>query len=335
MSNEQREKVRDDIRNGATLNLPYLTMNILAATIACYGLFANSPAVIIGAMIVAMLLGPITGVALALVDGNLALLRKGLTTLFVGAVVVMMTAFLLGSIHHDIPVTNEIIVRTSPNLFDLMIALAGGAAGAYATVSPRLSIAFVGVAIATALVPPLCSASILFARNEFQLGFGAFLLAFTNMVAIQFASSLVLWLTGFRQVTHTRGLAVGSFLKRNLVSIIILVVLTVILTGNLHYVISKQLFESRVKGTLRAEIGTKVGYHLAEARFETAKTLTIVRAVIRGPHPPTAQEVASLESKLPKPPDGTNMELRVRFVETATINRDGLLFTDGEFGKAE
>jgi len=160
MSNEQREKVRDDIRNGATLNLPYLTMNILAATIACYGLFANSPAVIIGAMIVAMLLGPITGVALALVDGNLALLRKGLTTLFVGAVVVMMTAFLLGSIHHDIPVTNEIIVRTSPNLFDLMIALAGGAAGAYATVSPRLSIAFVGVAIATALVPPLCSARI-------------------------------------------------------------------------------------------------------------------------------------------------------------------------------
>jgi hypothetical protein len=95
------------------------------------------------------------------------------------------------------------------------------------------------------------------------------------------------------------------------------------------------LFESRVKGTLRAEIGTKVGYHLAEVRFETAKPSTIVRAVIRGPHPPTAQEVASLEKKLPKPPDGTNMELRVRFVETATINRDGPLFTDGEFGKAE
>jgi uncharacterized hydrophobic protein (TIGR00271 family) len=335
MSKEQREQVRDDIHNGATLSLPYISMNILAATIACYGLFANSPAVIIGAMIVAMLLGPITGVSLALVDGNNTLLRMGLITLLVGAAVVMITAFILGLIHHDIPPTNEIMGRTSPNLFDLMIALAGGAAGAYASVSPRLSVAFVGVAISTALVPPLSSASILFARNEYQLGFGAFLLAFTNMVAIQFASSVVLWLTGFRQVTRTQGLGIGAFLRRNLVSIVILIGLAVILTGNLHNVISRQLFESSVKGILRAETGTKAGFHLAETRFETTKNSTIVRAVIRGPHPPTAQEVATIENKLPKPPGGTNIVLRVRFVDTMTINRDGLLFTDNELGKLD
>lgn len=78
-----KEQIRVEILNGTKLDWPFLLMNILAATIASYGLLANSPAIIIGAMIVAMLLGPITGVALALVDSNLKLLRQGLTTILV------------------------------------------------------------------------------------------------------------------------------------------------------------------------------------------------------------------------------------------------------------
>ena len=178
-------------------------MNVLAATMASYGLFANSPAVVISAMVVAMLLGPIVGVSLALVDIDMKFLLKSLTSLLVGVIGVMITAFVVGTVHKDMPITNEIMARTAPNLLDLMVALAGGAAGAYATVSPRLSIAFVGVAIATALVPPLSAASILFARGEIDLAFGALLLTFTNMVAIQFAASVVLWLSGFKRISRT------------------------------------------------------------------------------------------------------------------------------------
>lgn len=83
---------------------------------------------------------------------------------------VIVTAFTIGLLHRDIPITHEILARTAPNLIDLMVALAGGAAGAYASVSPRLSVALVGVAIATALVPPLASAIILFAHGEIRLG---------------------------------------------------------------------------------------------------------------------------------------------------------------------
>ena len=332
MSNEQREAVRQNIDNGATFNLPYLAMNILAAIIACYGLFANSPAVVIGAMIVAMLLGPIAGVALALVDSNMQLLRKGLAALAGGVAGVMVTAFILGLVHRDIPITNEIMARTSPNLIDLMIALAGGAAGAYATVSPRLSVAFVGVAIATALVPPLSSASILFARGEFHLGFGAFLLAFTNMVAIQFASSLVLWLTGFRQVSRTQGLSWGVFFRRNAVSLVVLAVLAVILTSNLQHVIARQLFETTVRGTLRQELGTLEGYHLAEVRFETTDSTTIVRSVVRGPNPPTPQQVADLERKLPPPLMILALSCGLGLSRLLILNRDGPLFTDSDFG---
>jgi len=330
-----QDSVRSAIRAGAVFNVPYLLMNALAAVIACYGLFANSPAVVIGAMIVAMLLGPITGIALALVDSDLAGLLEALSTLLGGVGCVMGAAFILGRIHHDIPITNEILARTAPNLLDLMIALAGGAAGAYATVSPRLSVAFVGVAIATALVPPLSAASILLARGAYAPGLGAFLLAFTNMVAIQFASSTVLWLTGFRRVTQPAGLALSTFLRRNLVSAGILAVLAVLLATNLQHVIAKQLFEARVRGTLRQAINASVGSYLADVRFETAKPTTIVRAVVRGPTPPSADQVAAFESRLPSPPDHTTIALRIRFVHTTTITRDGSLYEDMELGTKE
>ena len=166
-------------------------MNGLAAVVACYGLFENSPAVVIGAMIIAMLLGPISGVALGLVDNNNDLLKKAFWTLSGGIGIVYVVAFALGVIHHDFPLTDEIYARTSPNFMGLMIGLGGGAAGAYAMITPRLSVAFVGVAIATALVPPLASSAICLARGDYRLAFGAFLLAFTNIIAIQVACSLV------------------------------------------------------------------------------------------------------------------------------------------------
>jgi len=335
-----KQKVRDDIRGGAELNTPFILMNTLAATIASYGLFANSPAVIIGAMIVAMLLGPITGVALSLVDSDMKLLLRSIATLLAGSISVMATAFVIALLHKDIPITNEILVRTSPNLIDLMIALAGGAAGAYASVSPRLSVAFVGVAIATALVPPLCSAVILFAHGELSLGLGAFLLTFTNMVAIQFACSLVFWFTGFRRVSHRSELSLLTFLKRNAVSITILCVLAVFLTGSLHQNVSRQLFESNARFSLAREMQQFAGNYVAEARFETQASTdtpgrTIFRAVVRGPLEPSADDVRSMERKLPSPPDGTSLELRVRFVKTVVITRDGHIFEDVKLGTEE
>jgi len=167
------------------------------------------------------------------------------------------------------------------------------------------------------------------------LAFGAFLLAFTNMVAIQFVSSVVLWFTGFRKVTRRTGLGLREFVVRNTVSIVILLALSVILTANLQHVILRQLFESATRGILQQEIGASAGSHLVNVRFETTSDTTIVRAVMRGPASPSATQVAAMETKLPSPPDGTEIELRVRFVQTVTINRDGQMFTDVEFYTGE
>lgn len=111
---DYREEVRAAINRGAELSAGYLLMNVLAATIASYGLFVNSPAVVIGAMIIAMLLGPISGISLTLVDSDLKSLLKSITTLISGAFVVIITGLVLGVIHKDLPLTEEILARTSP-----------------------------------------------------------------------------------------------------------------------------------------------------------------------------------------------------------------------------
>lgn len=328
MNDANKEILRKNIRIGAELNFTYLLMTTLATIIACYGLFANSPAVVIGAMIVAMLLGPITGVALALVDSDIALLKKTLVTLFAGVIGVMLTAYVIGIAHQEIPLTSEIMARTAPNLVDLMIALAGGAAGAYATVSPRLSGAFIGVAIATALVPPLSVSSILLARGEYHLAFNAFSLAFANIIAIQFASSAVMWFTGLRHVDQKKKANIVTFLKRNTVSLLILGMLACILANNLKAVINKQVYENRVTKILSEEIAGFEGSHVAEVRFETTSGISIIRAVVRGPHLPSASDVKNLEEKLPSLSNNLTNELRIRFVQTVVVNRNGLLYNE-------
>lgn len=153
-TDHKRESVRRSIEIGAKLSQPYLVMNALATAVASYGLLADSTAVVIGAMIIAMLLGPIMGIALAMVDGDIRLLRESLIAETAGALLVIFIGWLIGSVHSDIAVAGEILSRTKPNLLDLAVAVFGGAAGAYATASPRVSVGLVGVAISTALVPP-------------------------------------------------------------------------------------------------------------------------------------------------------------------------------------
>ena len=137
VQSKDREAVRKSIRDNAVFTTAFLTMNSLATVVASYGLLEEHAAVVIGAMVIATLLGPIIGIALALVDGDNSLLGKSLLAEAGGVILVLGISVLVGLLHRDAPLTREIISRTKPTLFDLVIALAGGAAGAYATVSPR------------------------------------------------------------------------------------------------------------------------------------------------------------------------------------------------------
>jgi uncharacterized hydrophobic protein (TIGR00271 family) len=132
------QAARTEIADNARFDKAFIVMNALAAIIACYALLADSAAGVIGAMLVAMLLSPIAGVSLSLVDGDHALLRQSLLSLGGGVGIVVVCAWIIGLLHPDIPAGKELLARTHPNYLDLMIALAGGAVGAYAVITPRI-----------------------------------------------------------------------------------------------------------------------------------------------------------------------------------------------------
>lgn len=292
-------EVRVRIEANALPSKMYFIMNILSAIIASYGLVTNSAAVVIGAMLVAMMLGPITGIALAIIDHRMPLLRKSLFTVIAGVSLVVLVGFIVGWLHKDQPLTLEILSRTQPTSMDLMIALAGGTAGAYAMVSPHLSVAVVGVAVATALVPPLAASGILFANGEMQLGLGALLLAFTNIIAIQFTNALVLWSSGFRRLVEDdyKSSPMVAFFRRNAVPLLLLAGIGVYLTYNFNTITKKQKFENEVKESVNDYFIDK-GNALTNTQFVPREDYQTVRAVIRGETRPSSSDAQYLEQQI-------------------------------------
>jgi uncharacterized hydrophobic protein (TIGR00271 family) len=324
-------EVRVRIEANALPSKMYFIMNILSAIIASYGLVTNSAAVVIGAMLVAMMLGPITGVALAIIDHRMPLLRKSLITVFLGISLVVLVGFIVGWLHKDQPLTAEILSRTQPTSMDLMIALAGGTAGAYAMVSPHLSVAVVGVAVATALVPPLAASGILFANGELQLGFGALLLAMTNILAIQFTNALVLWVLGFRRLVKDdyKSNTYLTFLQRNAVTLLLLGGLGTYLTINLQTNAKQQVFESSVKETINSYFSDK-GNVLTNTQFDKSDTNQVVRAVIRGETTPSSYDVRQIEAIISQDmadnfPDYLPIRLQLRYMPVQVIESHPLI----------
>jgi uncharacterized hydrophobic protein (TIGR00271 family) len=284
-------------------------------------------------MVVALLLGPIEGVGLALVDADMLLLRRSLLAGVVGVAIVMATAFVVGFLHRDIPLGQEILARTQPGSADLAIALAGGIAATVATISRGLNLSLVGVAIATALVPPLSTCAMLLARGETHLARGAFLLAFTNMVAIQFASSVVFWVAGYSDTTRLWSAGYRALL-RNSVSMVLLIMLAVLLGLTTHRSVQNLLFETKVREILQERIDRYPGANLSEVRFTRTNKETVVRAVVRSPSHFASRDVAVLERELPVAPGGNAVSLRMRRIGVEEMTRDGPVFESADTSDA-
>jgi len=194
---EQAEVYRN-VRRGARPRVDFFVMSGLAAAIAALGLLLNSPAVIIGAMLVAPLMLAVLGLGLGVVQGDLRLLRLAVSATLRGALLAIAVGLLMGLAVPDGSPTAEMLARTHPTLLDLGVALVSGAAGAYALCRKDVSASLPGVAIAAALMPPLTTVGLGLAMGSSRIADGALVLFLTNLVAISAAGGLVfLWL-GFR-----------------------------------------------------------------------------------------------------------------------------------------
>ena len=313
------KNVRLNIQADALPSKTFFIMNALAAIIAGYGLLADSSAVVIGAMLVAMMLGPISGIALSFIDNRWILFRTSFITLILGLIMIYSIGIILGLININIPITGEILARTQPTIMDLMIALAGGAAGAFAAISPRLSVAVVGVAVATALVPPLVASGILIAHLEWKNAANALILAITNIIAIQVSSSLVLWIAGFRRGSDTEVKSnVFEFIKRNIISLLFLVGLAIYLTLNFIHMLNKQIYENEVKSDVNQYFN--INNNIVDTiQFDKRDAFTLVRIVVRGDTTPTALDIQKLNQLLPKDSNEKSTIAQIRFIPVEII----------------
>ncbi len=216
-----RSLILASVARDARLDKKFLLLIILAAMIATLGLLQSSTAVVIGAMLVSPLMGPIMGVGFGLATLESNLIRRSLVTLAAGMAVAVLVAMLIIWLSPIRDVTPELRARTQPTLLDLGVAVVGGIAGVYA-IMRKLSGVMVGVAIATALVPPLSTVGFGLATGRFDFAVGAALLFLTNTLAIAFAATIVARLNHFGPSLtpqHTAMQVTGIFATLGILSI--------------------------------------------------------------------------------------------------------------------
>jgi len=226
-----REEVYASIADGAKLHRNYLVLVILAAIVAAVGLSHDNTAAVIGAMVVAPLLGPNMAIALGLVLGDLPLVRRALVTAGAGFTLTLVFAMLLGFLIGVDPTTPELASRTQVGIWDLVLALAAGCAGALAftTGAPTY---LTGVMVAVALLPPTVASGMLVSAGAFEGAGSALLLALGNITAVTLAAILTFvgrgmsprnwWLADRARSSTHRGILIFVVLLTILTAIILL-----------------------------------------------------------------------------------------------------------------
>ena len=292
LERDDRRDLFERLEAGSKFNLDFVTLIALSTAIASLGLLQNSPAVVIGAMLVAPLMVPMIGAGLALVQGNYVLVREAsksigfgfLTALLIG----VCTGALFGFVMPPDTLTPELLARGGPTLLDLFVAFASGIAAAYANARPNLSGALPGVAIAAALVPPIGTVGISLAHGDFVNGGGAALLFGTNLVAIVLGSALTFRAIGVQANREASSRRIWS--RRLALSlIVILLALTVPLLSALLSLVSKQESEIRLTPELRLRLEARVeaanATFVSVGRSYTRDVLEVVVASQQGREP--------------------------------------------------
>lgn len=192
-----REELYEDIKDAARLSRVYLAMVMLSTIVAAIGLYYNSVAIIIGAMVIAPLLGPNMAMSLATALGDLALLRQAVLTALTGIATTMVLAVIIGVLLQVNPDSPEMASRNGVALGDLAVALASGCAGALAFTT-GVSTTLIGVMVAVALLPPLVTFGLLLGGGHTALALGALSLFLMNLICVNLAGVTTFLVQGIR-----------------------------------------------------------------------------------------------------------------------------------------
>lgn len=195
-----REELYDDIAKGARLNADFLLLTALSTLVVVFGLSADNIAAVIGAMVIAPLLGPILAFSFASALGDLSMMGKAARTALAGLGLGLALSFAIGVVYEPNMASSELMSRTLVGLDAPALALAAGAAAAL-SIATGLPAALVGVMVAVALLPPAATAGLLAGAGEWPLAGRAALLLSINVVAVNLAAMLIYFFKGVRPRT--------------------------------------------------------------------------------------------------------------------------------------
>lgn len=263
------------ITNGINFQGSNLWILIFAVFIASLGLNVNSTAVIIGAMLISPLMGPIIGMGLALGIADLDLFKQSIKNYLVSTFISVVTATIYFTLSPITDAQSELLARTSPTLYDVLIALFGGAAGFLAMSTKGRNNVVPGVAIATALMPPLCTAGYGLAVQNTTFFFGAFYLYFINTVFIAFTTCLGVRFLHF----HRKQFINREKMRRVNLYIVSIIIITIIPASYMTWNIIKQsVFENNIENFITKELnysGTNILSHQYDLKTKTLHVVAV------------------------------------------------------------
>ncbi|WP_163339513.1 TIGR00341 family protein [Desulfopila sp. IMCC35008] len=299
ISRERFEIVHNDIADGSEPALRFYILVAVSTLIASFGLILNSTAVVIGAMLVAPLMTPIFGISLALVRGETGLFGRAIRAEIFGVIAAVTMSLLLGLTLGDFEPTNEMLSRTSPTLFDLLVAVLAGFAGAYALVDEKLSPALPGVAIATAIVPPLANCGLCLALGDVAAAVGSFLLFFANFLSILVVASITFVLSGMARSFGAREKGI-TLLRRFQLPIVAFVLIAAFLGNSLFQIAQERKMARGIREILIQETSLIPSTVLDGMNFylEEEEDLIHVVANVSTPAILTPTQVSKIQNQL-------------------------------------
>ncbi len=312
---EETKVITDQIEKGVVFRGTNLWVLIFAILIASLGLNVNSPAVIIGAMLISPLMGPIMGLGLSVGINDVSLLRKSFYNFLVATGVALTTSTIFFLISPLNEAHSEILARTSPNIYDVLIALFGGLAGIIATSSKQKGNVIPGVAIATALMPPLCTAGYGLATLKLDFFIGAFYLFIINTVFIALATFVT---TRFLKFPYKHLPDRKADLKAQKI-IWIVVIVTIIPSLYFGYdLVQQDRFIKKANKFIAAEGNFTNDYILNKKIDPKLKVITLVY----GGDVISEDDIRNLEKKLVNfDLAGAKLEIHQGFSYLASVNR--------------
>jgi uncharacterized hydrophobic protein (TIGR00271 family) len=315
VSEPRGQQIINEISVGSTPALGYYALISAASLIASLGLVANSAAVVIGAMLVSPLMTPIFGMALGMVRGDTPLLSRAFRAEFGGVFLAVAFGTVFGAMPVVQDVTSEMLSRTVPTLLDLLVAVFAGLAGTLAVLDERISPVLPGVAISTAIVPPLSTCGLCIAMGAFGGAYGAFLLFAANFLAILLISSLAFIIAGL--ATDRGKLPRKQLIRRLVITGLGFAVVAVVLTHTLASMLEERQRAKIISQVFAEALRKEPTTSLVNAIHKEIKGSLHVLAMVRTPKVFAPDRVGAIQKQL-----ANQLDMPVVLVVRNSLSKD-------------